>query len=202
MDKRDIEIYQNRYNERLARLGYSPESLGWGGGKERQFLRFQVLSEIGVGENDSVLDVGCGFADLSEYMQMTGKKGAYKGVDINGKLLEVARQVHEGVDVAELDIMNSADLKYDWVLSSGIFNAKLSFDDNLSHIKKMVAKMYEICNKGVAVDFMSTYVDFQHPDAYHTSPADMLDFAKKELKANAVIRMDYLPYEYTVYFKK
>src|SRR5690242_20611090 len=99
MDKRDIEIYNNRYNERLSRLGYSPESLGWGGGKERQFLRFKILCEIGIEKDDSILDVGCGFADLYEYLTITGWSGRYTGVDINGKLLELAREVHNGVDV-------------------------------------------------------------------------------------------------------
>lgn len=117
--------------------------------------------------------------------------------------MDVAKKVHDGVDVRTFDILQAdADFKYDWVVSSGVFNAKLSFEDNLTYIKKMLYKMYDICNKGVAVDFMSTYVDFQHQDAYHTSPFDIIDFAKKELKANVVLRMDYLPYEYCVYLKK
>lgn len=66
MNNKDIDIYLKRYNDRLDKFGYAPESLGWGGGKERQYLRFKILSEIGLQVGDSILDVGCGFADMYE----------------------------------------------------------------------------------------------------------------------------------------
>ena len=203
MNNKDVDIYLKRYNERLDKFGYAPESLGWGGGKARQYLRFKTLLEIGIKNEDSILDVGCGFADMFEFLNTTGWNGQYTGIDINSTLLEVAKNVHQQVDVRTINILNTdLDLKYDWVVSSGIFNAKLSFEDNLVYTRKMLRKMYDICNQGVAVDFMSTYVDYQHPDAYHMSPIDLIDFAKNELKTKLILRMDYLPYEYCIYLKK
>ena len=70
MNSKDVNLYIERYNQRLDKFGYSPESLGWGGGKERQFVRFKALTEIGVEKHDSLLDVGCGFADLYEYLKL------------------------------------------------------------------------------------------------------------------------------------
>lgn len=203
MNNKDKDLYIQRYNKRLNEFGYNASSLGWGGGKERQFLRFKVLTEIGVEKNDSVLDVGCGFADLFEYLLLNEWQGLYTGIDINPKLLEVAELTHKNVNVKLIDILKTnEELNADWVICSGIFNAKLQYEDNLNHIKKMIKKMFSIANKGVAVDFLSTFVDFQHTDGYHTSPFDIITFIKKELNARFVLRYDYLPFEYLIYLKK
>ena len=71
MNSRDIEIYLERYNNRLKEFGYDAKTLGWGGGKNKQFERFKALTEIGIQEGDSVLDFGCGFADYFEYFFVT-----------------------------------------------------------------------------------------------------------------------------------
>lgn len=203
MNSNDIEIYKKRYVDRLTKFGYSPEALGWGGGKEKQFIRFKNLLEIGCKNEESVLDVGCGFADLYGYLLELDITLDYVGVDINEKLLEVAKEIYPSVKVLCYDILEKENQqKFDWVISSGVFNAKLKYEDNWDYIKKMVTKMYTIAEKGVAIDFMSTFVDFEHPDAYHTSPAKLIEFSKNELKANVVLRMDYLPYEFCIYLKK
>jgi SAM-dependent methyltransferase len=203
MNKDDIEKYLERYNDRLEKYGFAPESLGWGGGRERQNLRFEVLSEIGIKNGDSVLDVGCGFADLYNYLKECGWEGNYFGVDINGNLLDVAKNVYPEVNVRKLDILESVEeLRFDWVVSSGIFNAKLSFENNFDYIKRMLERMVDISVKGVFSDFMSIYVDYQHPDAYHTPHNDLIDFLRRDLNKKFVLRMDYLPFEYCIYIKK
>ena len=199
MNDGDKQTYLQRYGERLNEFGDDPKTLGWGGGIERQNLRFKILSEIGVSGKDSVLDIGCGFADLFGYLSTVGWKGVYLGVDINGDLLEVASKKYEKATLKQIDILESnLAEQYDWVLSSGVFNAKLDFEDNLIYIEKMLRRMFQSAKKGVACDFMSTYVDFQHPIAFHLNPADAIDMGKK-LTDKLVLRMDYLPYEYCIY---
>ena len=61
--------------------------------------------------------------------------------------------------------------------------------------------MLKICKKGVAMDFMSTYVDFKRKDSFHASPERVFKIAKK-LSKRVVIRHDYLPFEFCVYIYK
>ena len=64
INSKDRESYLKRYDQRLEIYGYDPRALGWGGGKERQRLRFRKLFEISRfidKKITSVLDVGCGF---------------------------------------------------------------------------------------------------------------------------------------------
>jgi len=202
MDTFDKQCYRDRYNNRLMVYGYDSRSLGWGGGKERQNLRFKILTEIGIDPQSSILDVGCGFCDLYGYLKSSGWKGQYLGVDINSSLLDFGRKIYPDVIAKEIDIL-ATDIpqKFDWVFSSGIFNAKLYKTDNIGHISAMLEKMYSLCLKGVASDFMSTFVDFQHPDAFHADPCDIIKIVKTFCRPLS-IRMDYLPYEYMVYIYK
>jgi SAM-dependent methyltransferase len=203
MNEKDIDIYRNRYNKRIEKYGISPESLGWGGGKERQFLRFKILLEIGVKQKETLLDVGCGFADLYEFLILSNFEIDYTGVDINEKLINMSKEKNPDLNVFTADILdNEFRQTYDWIICCGIFNAKLSYEDNYTYIKKMITKMFHISRKGVAIDFMSNYVDFQDPIAFHTSESEIIKFVKNELKAKIVVRMDYLPYEFCVYITK
>ncbi len=197
MNEKDIEIYKQRYESRLAHYGYSPESLGWGK-NGRQDIRFSVFSEfILKNENASVLDVGCGFGDLFIYLKNKGWEGHYTGVDIVGKLLEVGRDIFPEANLIEGNLMNLELPKHDYVVESGIFNAKLEFEDNYAHIENTIAAMFNNANVAVIADFMSTYVDFEKDGAWHSDPARIIDIARK-FSNRFILKYDYMPFEFTL----
>ncbi len=201
MNKKDKQIYKSRYEQRLKKYGYSPKALGWGK-NGRENIRFKILTQVGICKDSSILDVGCGFGDYSKYLRSNYWKGRYLGVDITESLLEIARKQFVDINVKKLDILESEiEQKYDFVVGSGIFNAKLHHEDNNKYIEKMLSKMYDIANYGVAVDFMSSYVDFQHKDAFHASPENIFTFGRT-LTNRLTIRNDYMPFEFALYLYK
>jgi SAM-dependent methyltransferase len=164
--------YVQRYEKRLQEFGYSPATLGWGV-NGRQEVRFSVLAELALRvPGSSVLDVGCGFCDLYDFLEKQGWQGRYTGIDIVPGLLEVARQRHPNLDVQELDITDeSVSLnkdEYDFVISSGALNAALPSGSNEAHIELALRSMHRRSRYATCVDFLSSYVDFQKPGAYHT----------------------------------
>jgi SAM-dependent methyltransferase len=189
-----------RYEKRLEEFGYSPATLGWGI-HGRQEVRFSVLAEPALRiPESSVLDVGCGFCDLSEFLVQHGWRGRYTGVDIVPGLLEVARRRHPHLDIRELDITDeSAPLEeYDFVISSGALNATLPSGSNETHIEVALRSMYLRSRHATCVDFLSSYVDFQKPGAYHTDPGWALAAAKR-LTRRVLLRHDYMPYEFSLF---
>jgi SAM-dependent methyltransferase len=189
-----------RYEKRLEEYGYSPETLGWGV-HGRQEVRFAVLAEFALQQpNSSVLDVGCGFCDLYEFLTKHEWRGHYTGVDVVPGLLSVARQRHPSLDVRELDITDqSAELdEYDFVIASGIFNAALPSGTNASNAETALRRMFQHSRVATCVDFLSSYVDFQKPGAYHTDPAWAFSTAKR-LTRSVLLRHDYMPYEFSVF---
>lgn len=200
MKAEDRLDYVQRYEKRLREFGYSPATLGWGI-HGRQEVRFSVLAEPALRmPESSVLDVGCGFCDLYDFLAKRGWRGGYTGADIVPGLLDVAAQRHPDLDIREFDITDeSAPLdEYDFVISSGALNATLPSGNNETHVEVALRSMYQRSRVATCTDFLSTYVDFQKPGAFHTDPGWALSAAKK-LSRRVLLRHDYMPYEFSLF---
>lgn len=187
------------YADRVAEMGYDVRSLGWKS-REDQLLRFQVLADIGDLSDSVVCDVGCGFGDLQPYLSERFRNVQYVGVDLSEELLTVARSRYPALKFAVADILDeSYQETADWHLLSGALSYKL--EDNLAFTTRMLAKMFALSRRGVAANFLSTYVNYQHPRNYHHDPADVFRIAKG-LTKRVALRHDYPLWEFTVYLYK
>jgi len=187
------------YSDRVAEMGYDVRSVGWKS-TEDQTLRFKILSEIGVRAGDSVCDVGCGFGDLYPYLVETVGPVSYLGVDISAELVEVAKKRHPELRFLVADILADGYAETaDWHLLSGALSFKI--DDNMAFTERMLTKMLASSNKGVAANFLSTYVNYQHPRNFHYDPGDVIKLAKR-LTPRVALRHDYPLWEFTIYLYK
>src|SRR4051794_12015566 len=144
MKRTDRMAYVDRYERRLRKHGHSPQTLGWGP-HGREHVRFGVMADVIEQANaDSVLDVGCGFADLNDFLCDRGWTGTYVGIDLVPGLLVEARRRNPQLVLKEADIATyqpDASAAYDAVVASGVFNARLQAQDNREHIKRSVHRM-------------------------------------------------------------
>ena len=206
MNPADRAKYIARYNERLKTYGYHLKTLGWGGDRERQEKRFQVLMELQhfvSREIKSVLDVGCGFGDMGNYLATRYPHVQYTGIDINPLLIDEGKKRFPALDlrVGEVTGPVVGNIPYDLVCASGLFNYKLEHQDQLQYIKETLERFFALCNIGVSSDFMSTFVDYQQEITYHLNEFEALKIAKG-LSRRVVLRNDYLDYEYCLYILK
>ena len=199
----DQKNYIERYNKRLKRFGYDPKSLGWGGGQKRQFLRFEKtldFSRFTSNTITSILDVGCGFGDLGYWLSINFPYIKYTGIDINPNIIKLGKEKFN-LNLSQNSVFNYESNSFDLVVSNGIFNAKLNNVDQLQHLDSYLNCFFSISRFGIVSDFMSKYVDFQHPDSYHTKEQDVINIVKKFTK-RYLIRNDYLDYEFMLYLFK
>jgi len=149
-----------------------------------------------------ILDLGCGYADLYNWLIEKGWKGRYSGFDIVPKHVEVAKSRFPELEIKEIDILEKTiENKFDYVFACGIMNAKVLEENNELYIERMLTKMFELSRVGVASDFLSPYVDFQGPWAYHPKMEVILNIVRR-LSKRFIIRHDYMPYEFTIYIYK
>ena len=203
MNNEEKKIIADLYASRLAAEKPTHEIVGWGS-KDSQELRFKILSEISEFQNASVLDVGSGLVDFYFYLKKNHLQPLeYLGVDISGPLVEKSRETLQNEPHARslcLDIrQDSLNQMFDYVFCSGALNLKIL--DNWTHTEVMLRRMYELANRGVACNFLSTYVDFSHEKDFHHSPEKVFSFVKKFAK-RVTLRHDYPLYEFTIYFYK
>ncbi len=183
------------YNKLLKKYGYSPESVGWGSKKGKQSLRFEILCQIGNLKNSSILDVGCGFGDLYEYLKFKKTKARYFGIDINSNLIKIGKQIHPKANLSVLDLeQKNLKKKFDWIFFSGISSRGCTY----RIIERMMKLMFNQAKKGIAMNFVGGDLDFKTKDLFYSEPEKIYSIAKT-LSNRITIRHDYAPYEFTLY---
>lgn len=194
----------DRYNKRLDIYGDKIESLA-SGNQLRREIRFNILNDVGNLKNKKIIDLGCGFGDLIPYLD--NKLGAnnyeYVGVDINNRILEISKSKYPEKKFLCQDILsNDFNEIADYVISTSTFNNKLIDESNYSFIKKILNKCYSISNCGVAVDFMTSYVDYKiDDDVFYYKPEEIFKISKSITK-RVTLRHDYKLFDFCIYLYK
>ena len=190
----------DRYTARYDEHGYSQQSLGWGP-KGRQELRFEVLSSYWDFGGKHVLDLGAGFGDLFRFLEPRGI-ARYTGIELTPCLVEEGRRKFGGDDRFELvegDATDRSSLpSCDIVLISGLFNFRLADADNYEFIRDLLGTAFSLASKGVAANFITDRVDYTEELIFNANPERILEIGLGLTKRLA-LRMDYMPFEYTVF---
>jgi SAM-dependent methyltransferase len=199
MFNKDMNEAVKRYEKRLDESGLSPQTLGWRS-KRQQYVRFEILSEIDYLHKKSILDLGCGFGDLYDFLMEKGIEVDYYGYDISPKFIALAKKKHPNLNFEVKDILKDpVEKKFDYVVSSGIFNRKIS--SNEQFIRAIFKKSLELSNQGIAHNMLSSCVDYREAKLYYANPSEILSFCKT-LSKRVALRHDYMPFEFTVYLYK
>jgi SAM-dependent methyltransferase len=173
--------------------------VGWLDGDENSLIRFQKIYEAGIGDKDSILDVGCGVAHLHTYLTNQGWSGKYLGFDPNKKAIDL---VDESINVMEGTIEDLGELaewnRFDWAISNGVFNLGLKEEHTFWIIENMISH----ANKGIVFNMLQApYPDSQY-EAYRPEwiKQRLSKFDHKKIE----IVEDYMDNdaEFTVYFYK
>jgi len=194
----DLAAIVNLYEDRYREHGPDVRTLGWNTQADQR-LRFRVLCDIADLRGASICDVGCGLGDQVDYLRGRFGQFAYTGMDVSPSLVRKAAELHPEFQFICADMVEADLPRADYLLLSGALNFRVR--DNEALTRTMVRKMFEACNKGVAVNFLSTYVNFQRPHNYHHQPEVVFAFAKS-LTRWVTLRHDYPLWEFSVYLYK
>lgn len=172
------------------------ESLGW---NERagQQARFNVLSGIGDLTGRSVLDAGCGHADLFEYLIELYPQLEYYGVEQVPAILQVAINRHSEHPFAHFfeGDFSAAELPMaDYVIACGSLNYRNSDD---RYVFKMIEKLFNNSRVGFGFNLLQV-IEPAHPflSAYH--PVHIMEFCRT-LTGRVTLIENYYKEDYTVF---
>ena len=174
----------------------SIECVGWLDGTENAQLRFQKIYEGGIGDDDSVLDVGCGVAHLHTYLKNKGWNGKYLGIDPNKKAIDLIDENINAVHATVEDIGKNE--KWDWAIANGVFNLGLKEEHSFWIIENMISH----ANKGIIFNMLLAPYEDPKYEAYDPKWVK-LKLEKYGHKKIEIIE-DYMgdDAEFTVYFYK
>jgi SAM-dependent methyltransferase len=153
----------------------SPGALGWQ--PDGQQVRFRVLAQIGDLAHCSVLDVGCGYADLYPFLRQRFAGVQYTGIEQMPELLALAQarygpaanlQLHSG-DFLRVPLPPS-----DYVLASGSLNYR---NRAPRFIYEAIERLFASCRRGLGFNLLSWEPSDGGPlSAY--DPADIVAFCQ------------------------
>ncbi len=198
MNELDKERIVARYDERVAAHPDDDTQALAVGADGRHAMALRCLLDLGISSGSSVLDVGCGLGGLYGHMVANGLECRYTGYDINPGLVERASVRHPSAAFEVRDILEEDFPTFDFIVSSSSFNLALQHEDNYSFIARMLKTMYDHAASGVAVDLMTSYVDFRRPDAFYYEPEAVFSIAKKITK-RVTLRHDLPLFQFCVY---
>tara|TARA_B100000953_G_scaffold79822_1_gene64848 strand:+ start:1669 stop:2268 length:600 start_codon:yes stop_codon:yes gene_type:complete len=195
------EIVKDFFNKLVEKHGYSPKSLAYSGEKSQK-IKFNIVTEVGIEDNCSVLDVGCGFGDYFNYLKQRGIKNVkYCGIDISNKIVDFAKEKNSLVNVIQGNVLDlSDDEKYDYVISLG-FNC-VKTGSNWRTLTQVLDKMWKLSKKGIAYNAVSTFSEDSPRKIYFVSPAKVIDYIMNNLTYKVVFRHDYMPHDFTIFAYK
>jgi len=192
-----------RYLERYAKHGIHVDALK-SGGAAKQHIRHIVHASMFDLKNKHVLDVGCGIGMFYEYLKsLPNQIASYTGLDIVEPFLEYDRAQFPEARFDNVDIFLDPLDAYtpDIVFMSQVFNNKYENTDNEEIAKEAMRRFFGIAKVGIAIDFMTSYVDYNEEGLHYFSPEMMFTFAKS-LTRTVALRHDYVPFEFTLFLYK
>lgn len=182
-----------RHKSSLYQHGPGPKALYWQDDTV-QTVRFDILLSCGIRPGDSVLDVGCGLADLDRHIKAKGLDVDYTGIDLSPDLVEAAQLRDPTLRLFTGDIFDFAapDQSFDWVLLSGALNEPL--EDEGDYLRRCLPQLYACARKGFAFNLLNADYPWPEKDLFHLQPypPDDILLQLRTLSPYVDIRKDYM----------
>ena len=195
-----VKQIRNFYDPWMDGTGSNASRLAWNN-TYNQYIRFDILRK-NIRLNDlSLLDVGCGFGDLLDYLNKNQIRIEYTGVDILKRTVLIARRLHPTATFYNIDIFKEDDQikNHDIVFASGTFN--LDVGNNDEFIKRVIEVFHSKSNKYFCFNLLHERSEDKEKYYYYTSPKNILALLN-DYPCEVKIVDDYLNNDFTVICKK
>ena len=202
---RIIKEVEDYYSEKVRTFGATAKGVDWNS-EESQQLRFEQLSKVIYDDREfNILDYGCGYGSLYEYLKGRFNSFHYSGYDISKEMLDKAKIKFEGNNAVFTDHIETIE-RYNYVIASGIFNVKLNNSDEnwMEYVTDTIQTMNLLSTKGFSFNILTKYSDkeFMKDNLYYADPCYWFDYCKKNISKYVALLHDYPLYEFTILVKK
>lgn len=205
MEQERIQALLNRYYaDKLKLHGPNYKGADWGS-LEAQQISFEQLIKLLPSGNFSLLDFGCGYGALYDYLMQRQVSVDYSGFDISPEMIDFAALLHAKQRAhwfKELPV----DSQFDYVIACGIFSIKLDvpIPEWENHTFETLKQINAKSKKGFAFNSLTAYSDADKMKdyLYYPDPCRLFDFCKRNFSPYVTLLHDYPKYEFTIIVRK
>lgn len=196
------------FTEKFDAFGPSPKGVDYNG-PEAQAIRFeQLIKVIDPSRPFSVIDYGCGYGALFDFIYKKGWEFKYYGIDLIEKMVSAGRELHKDSPNAHFSVREGDVPACDYLLAGAIFNIKLdsAYNEWQTMITDTLHHMNGLCRMGFSFNMLTKYSDedrmAQRPDLFFGDPLFFFDFCKRNFSQNVALLHDYGIYDFTILVRK
>ena len=206
MVKINLENIRAYFGETLETYGATPKGVDYNS-EGSQVSRFEQLMKVAdFSEPFSILDFGCGYGALIDYLFTRTDQFLYTGYDISQEMIEKGRYIHPDRSNC-LFTTQATDLQpVDYVVESGIFNKLFAdkYETWTEYVLQTLSQMNELSKKGFSFNLLTRYSDpdRMRPDLYYADPCFYFDYCKRTFSRNVALLHDYGLYDFTILVRK
>ncbi len=200
-----LEQVKSYFGRRIEQHGASPRGADWNG-TESQNTRFDQLLRIIETPSFSILDYGCGYGALADYIEQKGFHADYYGFDILESAVEIAQRSKNSNPNRTFFTEENKLPVCDYVVASGVFNVRgeQSFETWTKYVIDSLRRFNDFGRKGFASNFLTKYsdADKMRADLYYADPLYLFDYCKRNFSKNVALLHDYRIYDFTILVRK
>jgi len=201
----NLDHVKSYFDKRIHEHGASPRGSDWNS-EASQNARFDQLLKVVETQSFSLLDYGCGYGALADYLDAKSFDVDYYGYDILESAIETARKAHVDkprrnffTDKSQLPIC-------DYTIASGIFNfrGEQSFEDWTEYVLGVLTEFNQLSLRGFSSNFLTKYsdADRMRPDLYYADPLFLFDYCKRNFSKDVALLHDYHLYDFTLILRR
>jgi len=201
----NLDHVKSYFDKRIREHGPSPRGSDWNS-ETSQNARFDQLLKVVESKSFSILDYGCGYGALADYLATKGFEADYYGYDILESAIETARQAHRDKPRRTFFTDKSQVPVCDYVVASGIFNfrGEQSFEEWTDYVLGVLNELHRLSQRGFSSNFLTKYsdADRMRSDLYYADPLFLFDYCKRNFSKNVALLHDYYLYDFTLLIRK
>lgn len=207
MNTKILDEVNSYYSEKILKNGATPQGVDWNSA-ESQTLRFKQLTDVIQGTDAfSLLDFGCGYGSLYEYLlNQNFPDFNYTGFDISEEMIAESRRLFASQPNTNWLTNLPDEHQSDYVIASGIFNVRLNNSNEawLQYIIDTLQQMNRHARKGFSFNILTSYSDKEYMKdyLYYADPLFFFDYCKTHFSKYVALKHDYPLYEFSIIVRK
>jgi SAM-dependent methyltransferase len=202
----ELSNVERYFSERLKAHGATHLGVDYNSTESQEARFFQLTKVIDTSVKYSLLDFGCGYGGMYDYLVRLGHSLHYVGYDIAEAMVAKGRELHPD----NPDCRFTSDIRQvpvvDYAVVSGTFNMKLDadFESWTRIILEALQEMNARASRGIAFNMLTMYSDANRmrPDLYYGDPCFFFDHCKRNFSRNVALLHDYNLYDFTILVRK
>jgi SAM-dependent methyltransferase len=197
MDLIERATIMHYHRHRIAEFGPRAQALGWKA-EHSQWERFEVILRAADYAHCSVLDVGCGRADLKAFLDEAYPGVRYTGIDQMPEFIDDAARRYDGSDGSRFllgDFSQGELPQADYVIACGALGYRCAAPD--FHLR-MIRRLHVVARRALVFNVLDARRFPDHPLLVGRDCSEVLDLCRR-LSPHVAVQQGYVDDDMTFF---